>query len=97
MTPKPKPPKQSLHSRRAAAFYRWLKAKDACTSGLRFARGKTAHEAWEKCEEQGYMSWFLLAANVTTECYCSGCFNGGPSSLRAKIKLPKRFEWEPVR
>lgn len=42
------------------AFYRLLKERDACDSGLKFARYKTLLRAWAECEDGNFMSWWII-------------------------------------
>ena len=45
-------------------FIEWLKENDACDSGVAFAQGKTAREAWETCPHADWLLWMTRVADA---------------------------------
>jgi len=95
-------PRLSDREFRIQAFSKWLRSEHACSSAVRFARGKTAHEAWASCAteiHQGFMAWAMFKLHkelpgYRSQCYCISCFPSGCAGIRRKIKLPLRFKFE---
>jgi hypothetical protein len=43
----------------AKELTKWLKENGACNEALQWVRGMSFSEAWGKCEEPGWMIWYL--------------------------------------
>lgn len=55
-------PKRLTRKRRVDAFEAWMERHGACLAGRRFAKGKTAQEAWMACKTKRhaeFMRWFV--------------------------------------